>query len=128
MPNVALQAVEKQKEFSGAAAKEFARIFRVQTAKTVEAVEAQEEKRKILPPQLLLPLKEPKLQSFPSKNGMARKMTGTEAAVAAEADEARARRRAKEELEIKAKYKAELAALDANLSPPQLRSLSQIHL
>ena len=61
MLNVALQAVEKQKEFSGAAAEEFAQTFRVQTAKIVEAVEAREEKRKILPPQLLLPLKEPKL-------------------------------------------------------------------
>ena len=50
---------------------------------------------------------------------MARKMTGTEAAVAAEADEVRACRRAKKELEIKAKYEAELAALDANSSPPQ---------
>lgn len=43
---------------------------------------------------------------------------------AAEPDEARARRRAKNELEIKAKYEGELAALDANSSPPQPRSLS----
>lgn len=67
MLNVALQAVEKQKEFSGAAAEEFAQKFKVQTAKIVEAVEAREEKRKILPPQLPLPLKEPKLRSFPNK-------------------------------------------------------------
>ena len=57
---------------------------------------------------------------------MARKMTGTEAAVAAEADEVRACRRAKKELEIKAKYEAELAALDANSSPPQPRSLYRL--
>ena len=126
MLNVALQAVEKQKEFSGAANEEFARKFRVQTAKIVEAVKARGEKRKILPPQLPLPLKEPKLRSFPNKNGMARKMTGTEAAVAAEADEVRARRRAKKELEIKAKYEAELAALYANSSPPQPRSSSRL--
>ncbi len=55
---------------------------------------------------------------------MARKMTGTEAAVAAEANEVRARRRAKKELEIKAKYEAELAALYANSSPPKPRSSS----
>lgn len=122
--DVALQVVEKQKEFSGAAAEEFAQTFKVQTAKIVEAVKAREEKRKILPPQLPLPLKEPKLRSFPNKNGTARKMTGAEAAVAAEADESRARRRAKKELEIKAKYEAELAALDTNSSPSQPRSLS----
>ncbi len=44
MLNVALQAVEKQKEFSGAAAEEFAQTFRVQTAKIVEAVKAREQK------------------------------------------------------------------------------------
>ncbi len=86
MFDVALQVIEKQKEFSGAAAEEFAQIFRVQTAKIVEVVKTQEEKRKILPPQLSLLLKEPKLQSFPNKNSIARKMTGTEAAIAAEAD------------------------------------------
>lgn len=51
-------------------------------------------------------------------------MTGAEAAVAAEADESRARCRAKKEPYIKAKYEAELAALDTNSSPPQPRSLS----
>lgn len=78
MLNVALQAVEKQKEFSGVAAEEFAQTFRVQTAKIVEEVEAQEEKRRILPVQLPLPLKESRLRSFPNKNGMAWKMTGIE--------------------------------------------------
>ena len=126
MLNVALQAVEKQKGFSGAAAEEFAQIFRVQTAKIVKAVEAQEKKRNILPAQLPPPLKEPKLRSFPNKNGMARKMTSTEAAIAAEADEIRARRKAKKQEEIKAKYEAELAALDASSSPPQPRSLSRL--
>ena len=121
--NVALEAVEKQKEFSGAAAEEFARIFKTQTAEIVDAVEAREKRRKTLLPQLPLPLKEPKLRSFPSKNGIARKMTGTEAAIAAEADKTRARRKAEKQLEIKAKYEAELAALDADSSPPQLKPL-----
>ena len=76
--NIALEAVEKQKEFSGAAAEEFARIFKTQTAKFVDAVEAREKKRKTLLPQLPLPLKKSKLRSFPSENGMVRKMTGTE--------------------------------------------------
>lgn len=49
-------------------------------------------------------------------------MTGTEAAIAAEADKIRAHRKAEKQLEIKAKYEAELAALDADLSPPQLKT------
>lgn len=52
----------------------------------VEAVKAREERQKVLPSQLPLPLKEPKLCSFPNKNCASRKMTGTEAAAAAEAD------------------------------------------
>lgn len=51
-------------------------------------------------------------------------MTGIEAAKAAEIGEARACFRVNKELEIKAKYEAELSALDANSSPPQSRSLS----
>ncbi len=120
---VALEAAEKQKEFSGAAAEEFARIFKTQTAKIVDAVEARKKKRKTLLPQLPLPLKESKLRSFSSKNGIARKMTGTEAAIAAEKDKAKARRKAEKQLEIKAKYEAELTALDADSSPPQLKPL-----
>ncbi len=53
-------------------------------------------------------------------------MTGTEAAIAAEVDEVRVRRRVKKELENKAKYEAELATLDANSSPPQPRSSSRL--
>ena len=51
-------------------------------------------------------------------------MNGTEAAIAAEADTARAQRKAKKELKIKRKYAAELAALreDSSTSPlPQSR-------
>ncbi len=47
-------------------------------------------------------------------------MTGTEAAVAAEADTARAQRKAKKELEIKQKYEAELAAPRDDSSTPPL--------
>lgn len=54
---------------------------------------------------------------------MGRKMTGTEAAIAAEADKIRAHRKADKQFEIKAKYEAELAALDADSSPPQLKPL-----
>lgn len=38
--NVALEVVEKQKEFSCIAIEEFARLFKTQTAKVVDAVEA----------------------------------------------------------------------------------------
>ncbi len=123
---VALQAVEKQKEFSGATVKKFAHTFGVQTAKIVEAVKSQKEKRKILPPQLLLPLKDSKIQSFPNKNSMAQNMTGTKAGVVAEEDEVRARRKAKKELEIQTKYEAELVVLDANSFPSQTSFLSRL--
>ncbi len=43
MLSTALQAVEKQKEFTGAAAEEFARVFNTQTSKLVEAIKAREE-------------------------------------------------------------------------------------
>lgn len=92
MLNSALQAVEEQKEFTGSAAEEFASAFTRQTAKLVEVVKAREERQKAIPPQLPAPLNEPKLRSFPHKNGASRKMTGTEAAVAAEADKLRANR------------------------------------
>lgn len=91
--------------------------------KVVDAVDAREKKRKTLLTQLPLPLKEPKLCSFPNQTSMARKMTGTEATIAAEADKARASRKAEKQFEIKAKYEAELAALDADSSPPQLKPL-----
>ncbi len=57
---------------------------------------------------------------------MAQKMTGTEAAVIAVADEVRACHRVKKELEIKAIYKTELATLYTNSSLTQLRSSSQL--
>ncbi len=38
MLSTVLQAVEKQKKFTGAAAEEFARAFTIQTSKLVEAV------------------------------------------------------------------------------------------
>ena len=69
MLTTALQVVEKQKEFTGAVAEEFARVFSTQTSKLVEAIKAQEERHKVFPLQLPLPLKELKLRSFPNKNG-----------------------------------------------------------
>ncbi len=47
-------------------------------------------------------------------------MIGTKAAVAAEADTARAQRKAKKEIEIKQKYEAELATLRHDSSTPPL--------
>lgn len=128
MLNSALQAVEKQKEFTGRAAEDFASAFTKQTAKLVEVVKAREERQKAMPPQLPAPLNEPKLRSFPNKNGTSRKMTGTEAAVAAEADKLRANRRGAKELQIRGKYEAELAALNAEYSspPPRTSSSSQL--
>ena len=105
MLTTALQAVEKQKEFTGAAAEEFARVFTTQTSKLVEAIKAREEWHKVFPPQLPLPLKEPKLRSFPNKNGESRKMTGTKAALAAEADRIREIRKAKKEKRLEKNMK-----------------------
>lgn len=127
MLNSALQAVEKQKEFTGSAAEEFASAFTRQTAKLVEVVKAREESQKAMPPQLPVPLNEPKLRCFPNKNGASRKI-GIEAAVAAEADKLRANRRAAKELQIRGKYEAEPAALNAEYSfpPPRSSSSSQL--
>ena len=72
MLNSALQAAEKQKEFTGRAADGFASTFTKQTAKLVEVVKAREERQKAMPPQLPAPLNEPKLRSFPNKNGTSR--------------------------------------------------------
>ena len=95
MLSIALQAVEKQKEFTGAVAEEFVRVFTTQTSKLVEAVKALGGRQKVLPPQLPPLQNEPKLRSFSDKNGASRKMTGTEAVVTAEADRIRASRKAK---------------------------------
>lgn len=128
MLNSAFQVVEKQKEFTSSAAEEFASAFTGQTAKLVEVVKAREERQKAMLPQLPAPLKEPKIRRFLNKNGASRKMTGTEAAVAAKADKLRANRRAAKELQIREKYEAELAALNAEYSSPPLRSLSSSQL
>ena len=116
----AIEVVEQQKQFSGAASEEFARAFKARTSKIVEALKAKEERRNNLPPQLPPPLQELKLRSFSHKNSDRRKMTGTEAAITAEADTARAQRKAEKELEIKRKYEAELAALREDSSTPPL--------
>lgn len=93
--STAPQAIDKQKEFTGAAAEKFARLFTTQTFKLVKAVKAREEMQKALPPQLFLPLKELKLCSSPNKNCANRKMNGISAAVATESDRIRACRKAK---------------------------------
>ena len=98
MLSTAFQSVEKQKEFTGAAAEKFARVFTTQTSKLVEAVKLQEKRHKVLPPQLPPMLKKPKLCSFTKKNGESRKITGTEAAVAAEVDRTRASRKVKKKI------------------------------
>lgn len=68
-------------------------MFTTETSKMVEAVKAQEERQKHCPSQLPLSLKESKLCSFCNKNGLSRKMTETEAAVATEADSIQACRK-----------------------------------
>lgn len=62
-------------------------------------MKAKEERRNTLPPQLPAPLQEPRLRSFPDKNNGQCRMTGTEAAVAAEANTARVQRKSEKELE-----------------------------
>lgn len=49
-------------------------------------------------------------------------MIGTKIAIAAKANKIRVYRKAKKQLEIKAKYKAKLATWDIDLSPLQLKT------
>ncbi len=129
MLNSAFQAVEKQKEFTGRAAEDFASAFTKQTAKLVEVVKkVRKERQKAMPSQLSAPLNKPKLRSFPNKNGTSRKMTGTEAAIAAKADKLRANCRAVKELQIREKYEVELATLNAEYSSPLPRTSSSSQL
>ena len=113
MMKAALYVIEKQKAFRGAAAEDFARAFQKQTVKISEAVKERVERQQILPAQLPPSFKEPNLRKFPNKSGHNRRMTGTEAALAAEADQERLSRKAEKQLEITARYEAELAALEA---------------
>ncbi len=122
--STAFQVVQKQKEFKSAAAEEFGRVFTTQTSKLVEDVKAQKEKQKVFLPQLPPPLKESKLCSFPNENGASKKMTGTEAAVAAEADRTQACRKAEKEKNKTEKYRAEFAALCTDSSSPPPGPLS----
>ncbi len=57
MLDTAIEVVEKQKQFSGAAAEEFAQAFKAQTGKIVEDLKVKEERRNNLPPQLPPPTK-----------------------------------------------------------------------
>ncbi len=116
MLNTAIEVVEQQKKFSGVAMEEFAQAFKAQTREIVEALKAKEERQNNLLQQLPPLLQELKLCNFLHKNSGRRKIINTEAAIEAKADNARAQRKAKKELEIKRKYKAELAALRKNSS------------
>ncbi len=88
MLDTAIEVVKQQKQHFSTAAEEFARAFKAQTSRIVEALKAKKKKQNNLPPQLPPPLQELKLCSFPYKNSDRHKMTGTEAAIAAEADTA----------------------------------------
>lgn len=113
MMKVALDVIEKQKEFRGVAAEEFAQAFQKQTIKISEAVKKRVERQQILPAQLLPLFKEPNLRKFPNKSGHKHRMTGAEAALAEEADRERALQKIKRKREIKDRLEAELAALEA---------------
>ena len=88
MLDTAIEVVEQQKQFSGAAVEEFARAFKAETKKIVEALKAKKERQNNLPSQLPPTLQELKLRSFPHKNSGRRKITGKEAAIVAKADTA----------------------------------------
>lgn len=76
-----------------------------------------------------LPLRKTRLRSFPGINSGWRKWTSTEAAVTAEVDAARARRKAGKELKIKRKYEAELAPPPSPLPPlTSCLNLRHVHL
>lgn len=66
-----------------------------------------------MPTQLPSLFKEPNLCKFPNKSGHNRRMIGIEAALAEEANRERALRKIQRERKIKDRYKAELAALEA---------------
>lgn len=86
MLNGTFKAIEKQKKFMDRVDKEFASAFIKQTAKLVEVVKVRKEGQKAISFQLPAPFNESKLQSFPKKNGVSRKMTGTKTAIAAKID------------------------------------------
>lgn len=94
-----------------------------------------------MPAQLPPSFKEPNFRKFPNKSGHNCRITGTEAALAEEADRERSLRKIQREREIKDRYEAELAALEVE-SPddtpknkslmqdlsPTIRPLSPIHI
>lgn len=100
MMKAALGVTEKQKEFRAVAAEDFARVFQKQTVKISKAVKKRVERRQILPAQLPPSFKEPNLCKFPDKSDHNRRMTGTEAALAAKADQERASRKVQRQPEI----------------------------
>lgn len=141
MMKAALDVIEKQREFRDVAAEEFAQAFQEQTLKISEAVKKRVKRQQILPAQLPPLFKKPNLCKFQNKSGHNRRMTGTEAALAEEADRERALHKIQREREIKERYEAEIAALEAespdnipkNKSPaqdlsPTIRPLLPIHI
>ncbi len=103
--------MEQQKQFFDAALEDFARVFKTQTNKIVEALKTKEEKWNNLPLQLLLPLQKLKLGSFCPKISGRHKMTGTETAIETETNSAWTQQKTEKVLKIKRKYKVELTAL-----------------
>ena len=123
------------KELRGENAKEFARVFQKQTLTLAGIAKTLAQKKREIPTCLPEPLKEPEFRSFPGANGKKRKITGAEAALAAEADKLLHEQKSKKALELKEKYEAELVALEASrtsalsfhesLLPPGSQSSSQ---
>lgn len=113
MLRAAVDAVNQQKKLDGPAAEEFARTFEKHTAKLATAARLQADNQKQLPSVLPVPLTELNLRSFSKNTKSKRKMTGREAAEAVEADKTRKQQKLQKEKEIKQRYQAELATLEA---------------
>lgn len=127
MMRAAVNAVNQRKELEGQAAEEFSCTFEKHTVRLAAAAKLQADNQKSLPPQLPTPLSEPNFRLFPNSNSNKRKMTAREAAEAAKGDKVRKQRREQKEKEIKQRYKAELAALNAedpeSFTPKPLRQV-----
>ena len=110
----ALDMLEQQKELRGENALEFACVSQEKTITLAGTANTLTEKKKNFSTYLPKPLKEPEFRSFPGANIKKRKMTGEEAALAAEANKLRHKQKLKKALESKEKYKAELVAMEAS--------------
>lgn len=109
----AMNAINQQKKLKRPAAEEFACTFEKHTIKLAAAAKLQMNNWKSFLPQLPIPLFEPNLWSFPTDNSNKRKITACKAAKVVEADKVRKQQRKQKEKEIKQRYEAGLAALNA---------------